>query len=39
MALSPTNVAYKLYMGRRFSALSDTNIEGAGGVRNVRVLV
>ena len=40
MALSPTNVAYKLYMGRRFSALGfPINIEEAGEARNVKARV
>ena len=36
MALSPTNVADKLYMGRR---TRDPNIEGGGGARNVKARV
>ena len=36
MALSPTNVADKLYMGRR---TRDPIIEGGGGARNVKARV
>ena len=39
MALSPTNAAYKLYMGRRFSAFGIPIMRGDGGPRNVKARV